>query len=95
MKIFFIEQISRIFAVIDKKYLCFKPEAVLLVIHLSHLKNVQQSCLFWETGYNVPRYKAEPRPCVYASVYENRKSLVCPNYSGFLILKVIRIILRG
>lgn len=43
-------------AVIGKICLSFKLVAVLLDIHLSHLNNVQPSCLLWGTGYNVLRY---------------------------------------
>ena len=66
--LYFIKQISRTFAAIDKKCLCFKLAAVSLDIHSSLLKNVQQNCLLWETGYNVLRYKAESRFVLYGSV---------------------------
>ena len=43
-------------AVIGKICLSFKLVAALLDIHLSHLNNVQPSCLLWGTGCNVLRY---------------------------------------
>jgi hypothetical protein len=50
------KQISKMCAVIGKICLSFKLVAALLDIHLSHLNNVQPSCLLWGTGCNVLRY---------------------------------------